>query len=291
MIEKILFGKTNHASTRILFGAAALGGVSQAEADRALDILLRHDINHIDVAASYGDAELRVGPWMKRLREEFFLASKTEERTRTKAREQIRRSLERLQTDHLDLIQLHAVTQMTELDAALGEGGALEAAIEAREEGLVRFIGITSHSLTAPEILLRALARFDFASVLLPFNYPMMQIPSYADGFRRLVAVCRERGVALQTIKAICRRAWPEGAKKFTSTWYEPLTDAADIGKAVAYVLGQSGLFLNTVGDVGLLPLVLEAASRQPDAPSEEEMRELAAAQKMVSLWPEGRIP
>jgi aryl-alcohol dehydrogenase-like predicted oxidoreductase len=287
MIEKTAFGKTGHRSTRTLFGAAALAGSPQAEADRILDVLLRYGVNHIDVAASYGEAELRVGPWMAGHRADFFLASKTEERSREKAGAQIRLSLERLRTDHLDLIQLHAVTKGEELDAALGAGGALEAALEAREKGLVRFIGITSHGLSAPDLLLTALDRFAFDSVLLPCNHPILQIVSYAEGFRRLESVCREREVALQTIKSICRRPWREGAEKFATTWYEPLAGAEEIAKTVGFVLGRPGLFLNTVGDVRLLPLVLEAADRYSAAPSDAEMRELAAVQDMASLWPE----
>jgi len=287
MILRNQFGKTGHLSTRVLFGGAALWNVTQADADRVLELLLKYGVNHIDVAASYGDAELRIGPWMKRHRSEFFLASKTGERTYQKAREEIRRSLDRLQTDHLDLIQLHAVIQEEELDTALGPGGALEAAIEARSEGLVRFIGITSHTLHAPVIHLRALQDFDFTSVLLPFNYPMLQNQPYAQDFWRLAAVCKERGIAMQTIKSICRRPWPENAEHFATCWYEPLSDQASINKAVGYVFGQPQLFLNTVGDVHSLPKVLEAADTYIDPPSDIEMRELAEAQEMVPLWQE----
>jgi aryl-alcohol dehydrogenase-like predicted oxidoreductase len=287
MISKNQFGKTGHQSSRTLFGAAALWSVTQAEADRVLELLLEYGVNHIDVAASYGDAELRVGPWMEKYRSDFFLASKTGERTYEKAREEIHRSLERLRTDHLDLIQLHAVVQDEELEVALGPGGALEAAIDARAEGLVRFIGITSHTSYAPLIHLRALERFDFTSVLLPFNYPMMQIPKYAEGFNRLAAICEERGVAVQTIKSICRRPWPENAEHFASCWYEPLAGQADLEKAVGYVFGRPQLFLNTVGDVKYLARVLEAASKYTAPPSDGEMKELSELQEMVPLWPE----
>ncbi len=287
MILKSEFGKTGHQSSRTLFGAAALWSLPQPEADRTLETLLKFGVNHIDVAASYGDAELRVGPWMEKYRHDFFLASKTGERTYAKARAEIDRSLERLRTDHLDLIQLHAVTQDEELEISLGPGGALQAAIDARDEGLVRFIGITSHTLHAPAIHLQALERFEFDSVLLPFNYPIMQIPQYADGFNKVAAVCAERGVALQTIKSICRRPWPENAERFANCWYEPLSDQASIEKAVGYVLGRPQLVLNTVGDVYFLERVLEAADKFSQAPSAEEMRELAEAQEMLPLWPE----
>jgi aryl-alcohol dehydrogenase-like predicted oxidoreductase len=285
MIAKMLFGKTGHESTRTLFGAAALSGAAQSVADRTLDVLLRYGVNHIDVAASYGEAELRVGPWMKRHRGNFFLATKTGERGRGKAREEIRRSLERLQTDHVDLLQLHAVQTMEELNAALGADGALEAALEARTEGLVRFIGITSHGLLAPAVLVRALDRFEFASVLLPCNFPMMQNPVYADGFRRLTEVCAERGVAVQTIKSICRRPWPEGAEHSTTTWYEPLTEEKDIDLAVRFVLCRPQLFLNTASDVTLLPRILEAAGRLAGAPEDAEMQKLVSAREMLPLW------
>ena len=286
MIATAAFGKTGHQSTRTLFGAAALAGVTQAEADGTLDILLEYGVNHIDVAASYGEAELRVGPWMKKHRQDFFLATKVEERTYEKAMESIQQSLKRLRTDQVDLLQLHAVVEKDEFDAVMGDGGALLAAVEAREKGLVRFIGITSHSLGAPSMLMRALDRFDFASVLLPFNYPLMQIPEYARGFSRLLSTCHTRGVAVQTIKSICRKPWPEEkAKRFATTWYEPLRDQASIKKAVGYVLGQPQIFLNTVGDIQILPKVLEAASRFTAPPSDEEMQALVASSEMVSLW------
>ena len=287
MIARIQFGKTGHSSSRTLFGAAAFWSVTQAEADRVLETLFKFGVNHIDVAASYGDAELRVGPWMKKYRSEFFLASKTEERTYQKAREEIHRSLDRLQTDHLDLIQLHAVIQDEELEIALGPGGALEAALEARREGLVRFIGITSHTVHGPVIHLRALERFDFTSVLLPFNYPLMQIPQYAQGFNRLAGVCQERGIAMQTIKSICRRPWPENTDHFATCWYEPLRDQASINKAVGYVFGRPQLFLNTVGDIQSLPKVLEAADKFKQPPSDMDMKDLAQVQEMLPLWQE----
>jgi predicted aldo/keto reductase-like oxidoreductase len=271
-----------------LFGAAALGEVTQAEADRTLDVLLKYGVNHIDTAASYGDAELRVGPWMKRHRGDFFLATKTEERKYQGAKESIHRSLERLQTDHLDLIQLHAVIEDQEMETALGPGGALEAAIEARQQGLVRFIGITSHTLHSPVLHMRALERFDFDSVLLPLNYPLYEDPQYRADFDALVKVCQAKNVVVQTIKSICRRPWGD-QKHFASCWYEPLTDQAAIDRAVAYVLGHpAGVFLNTVGDIYVLPKVLDAASRFPgQAPTDEEMRRMVDQYEMIPLWPE----
>jgi aryl-alcohol dehydrogenase-like predicted oxidoreductase len=206
VIAQALFGRTGHSSSRALFGAAALGRVTQAEADATLDLLLKYGVNHIDTAASYGESELRIGPWMKRHRNAFFLASKTGDRTRQAARESIHRSLERLQTNRLDLIQLHSLSDPIEWKSALGPGGALEACVEAREQGLVRFIGITGHGLTIAAMHRRALDRFDFDSVLFPYSYLQMQNAQYAADAEALLAVCRERNIAVQTIKSLVRQ-------------------------------------------------------------------------------------
>jgi predicted aldo/keto reductase-like oxidoreductase len=284
MIPKLTFGRTGHLSTRTIFGAAALGSVTQAEADRTLDLLLQYGINHIDAAASYGDAELRIGPWMPRYRKQFFLATKTGERTYANARDQIRRSLERLQTDHVDLIQMHFLVDEGEWEAAMGPGGALEALVEAREEGLVRFIGVTGHQIAVAEMHQRSLARFDFDSVLLPYNYPIMQNPRYAANFEKVVSLCRERSAAVQTIKGIQRRPWGD-RKPTRTTWYEPLEEQAAIDLAVSYVLGRPGIFLNTVGDIHVLPKVLDAANRFERAPSEAEMGALVSRMEMASMF------
>ncbi len=288
MIPTQPFGRTGHISTRTLFGAAALGGVTQAEADRTLEVLLQYGVNHIDTAASYGDAELRIGPWMKQHRKDFFLATKTEERKYQGAKESIQHSLERMRTDHLDMIQLHAVIEDAEMETALGPGGALEAAIEAREQGLVRFIGITSHTLHAPRIHMQALEHFDFDSVLLPLNYLLYQMPEYRADFDALVKVCKTKNVAVQTIKSICRRPWGE-QEHFAACWYEPLTDQPAVDKAVDFVLANpGGVFLNTVGDIHSMPKVLNAASRfTGQAPADEEMQRMVAEYAMTPLWPE----
>ncbi len=182
--------------------------MTQAEADSTLDVLLQYSVNHIDVARNYGDAELRVGPWMKQHRKDFFLATKTQERTYARAKEQIHESLERLQTDHVDLLQLHFLVDPAEWEVAMGPGGALEAAIEAREQGLVRFIGVTGHEIVAPAMHLRNLVRFDFDTVLLPYNYLLMQNERYAADFEAVMKLCAERNVAVQTIKGLARRLW-----------------------------------------------------------------------------------
>jgi len=278
------FGSTGHDSTRTIFGAAALGSVSQAEADAALDVLLEHGINHIDTAASYGDSELRLAPWLAQDRDRFFLATKTGQRDYAGAREEIRRSLDRLGVDHLDLIQLHNLVDVIEWEFALREDGALQAAVEARDEGLVRFIGVTGHGLTVARMHRRSLDRFAFDSVLLPYSYVQMRDPVYAEDFEALVATCTERGVAVQTIKSISLAPW-NGREQTTSTWYEPLQEQADIDLAVHWVLGRPEVFLNTASEVALLPKVLAAGSRFTDRPPDEAMDELASRRRLVPLF------
>jgi len=284
MMPTETFGRTGHRSTRTIFGAAAFSDVTQAEADRTMELLLRFGVNHIDTAASYGDSELRLGPWIEQHRAGFFLATKTGERTSQAAYDQIRRSLERLRVDQVDLIQLHNLVDPAEWETALGPGGALEAVIRAREEGLVRFIGVTGHGTTVAAMHTRALERFDFDTVLLPYNYPMMQNPIYAADFEELLARCRERGVAVQTIKAITRAPWSDRPQT-AATWYEPLRDPVAIDRAVHWVLGRPGIFLNTVGDIGVLPMVLDAADRFHERPSGDAMREIAEQQAMEPLF------
>jgi aryl-alcohol dehydrogenase-like predicted oxidoreductase len=284
MIATTPFGATGHDSSRVIFGAAALWSTPQREADAALEQLLEHGINHIDTAASYGDAELRLAPWMREHRDRFFLATKTEERSYSAAREQIRRSLERLGVDGVDLIQLHCLVHPSEWDEAMGENGALRAALEARDEGLVRFIGVTGHGLTIAEMHLRSLERFAFDSVLLPYSHVIVQDETYAADFGRVLAVCNERNVAVQTIKGIARGPW--GSKEHTSsTWYEPLVDQREIDLAVHWVLGEPSVFLNSAGDLELLPRVLDAAERFGSRPDEAEMARLLSEQRLSTLF------
>jgi aryl-alcohol dehydrogenase-like predicted oxidoreductase len=284
VIARAPFGRTGHESSRAIFGAAALAHAKQAEADRALELLLAHGANHIDTAASYGDSELRVAPWLKRHPETFFLATKTGKRDYRGAREEIRRSLARLGVDRVDLIQLHNLVDVIEWEFALREGGALEAAVEAREEGLVRFIGVTGHGLSVASMHRRSLERFPFDSVLLPYNFRQLQDARYADEFEALARLCGARGVALQTIKSIALAPW-EGRPQTASTWYEPLTDPADIELAVHWVLGREGVFLNTVGDLQLLPHVLEAAERVSRRPDDEAMQGLVDRRSLMPLF------
>ncbi len=284
MIPTQPFGSTDHQSTRIIFGAAALGNVSQAEADQTMELILEHGINHIDTAASYGDAELRLGPWMETHREQFFLATKTGERTRAKAYEEIQLSLERLRTDHLDLIQLHNLVDADEWETAFATGGAIEAVVQAQADGLVSYIGVTGHGLTVAAQHLRSLEQYPFDAVLLPYNYPMSLNATYLAEFDALVALCQERGTAVQTIKAITRAPWGD-REQTANTWYEPLTDQAAIDTAVSWVLGREGVFLNTVGDITILPKVLDAAERFTERPTDEQMRELDAAFGLEPLF------
>jgi aryl-alcohol dehydrogenase-like predicted oxidoreductase len=274
MIPTQSFGRTGHESTRILFGAAALSAVSQQDADATMELIRRYGINHLDVAASYGDAELRLGPWMAEHRDEYFLATKTGERAREAAWAEINRSLERLQTDHLDLIQLHNLVEEDEWQAAYAPGGALEAVVRARDEGLVRFIGVTGHGVTVARQHLRSLEQFDFDSVLLPYNVAMTRNAEYLADFEELLAACAEREVAVQTIKSITRAPWGD-REQTASTWYEPLRDPDAIATAVSWVLGNPQVFLNTVGDTTILPSVLEAADRFSGRPDDEAVQRL----------------
>jgi aryl-alcohol dehydrogenase-like predicted oxidoreductase len=278
------FGSTGHESTRTIFGAAALGSVSQAEADGTLELLLEYGVNHIDTAASYGDSELRVAPWLARDRERFFLATKTGKRDYSGAREEIRRSLDRLGVERIDLLQLHNLVDVIEWEFALREGGAIEAATEARDEGLIRFIGVTGHGLTVAKMHHRSLERFPFDSLLLPYSHVQMRDPLYAADFEALTAVCEQRGVAVQTIKSISHAPW-DGRAQTAATWYEPLREQADIDLAVHWVLGRPGIFLNTVGDITVLPKVLDAARRFVSRPAEEDLEELATRRKLVPLF------
>jgi len=280
------FGSTGHRSTRTLFGAAALSRVTQDVADRVLELLQRHGVNHIDTAARYGDAELRVAPWLAgAARDRFFVATKTGKRTYAEARDEIRLSLRRLGTGHVDLIQLHNLVDQTEWETAFAPDGALRAAVEARDAGLVRFIGVTGHGLQAPVQHRRSLERFPFDSVLFPYNYVQLQDPTYTRDTFALMALCEERGVAMQTIKAITLGPWHGERPATPTTWYEPLREERDIELAVRWVLSDPRVFLNTVGDVGILPLVLDAASRGGERPSDAAMDELVRRREMSPFF------
>src|SRR6266516_5352634 len=286
-IAKQLFGRSGHWSTRTIFGAAALSHVTQSEADHTLEVLLQYGVNHIDVAASYGDAELRIAPWLAQYRSLFYVATKTDARTTQEATEELHRSLERMGIDSVDLWQLHNLVDPIKWDIALSPGGAIDAAIEAKKQGLIRAIGVTGHGLQIAATHRRSLERFDFDSVLLPYNYVTMQNPYYAENFNALLSTCQQHNIAMQTIKSIAYKPWM-GRKHTRSVWYEPLEDQQDIDLAVHWVLKQPAIFLNTVGDIHLLPRVLDAANRfQADSPgpTDEQMRALVAGLGMEPLF------
>ena len=283
-ISTLPFGRTGHLSTRIIFGAASLSRVSQEQADRTLEVLLEHGINHIDVAASYGDAELRIAPWLKRYPDHFFLATKTGERRAAEAREELHRSLDRLGVDHVDLWQLHNLSDPIQWDRALSPGGAIEAAVEAREQGLVRAIGVTGHGTQVAATHRRSLQRFDFDSVLVPYNFLTIQNRYYAENFDGLLATCQERNIAVQTIKSIAYRPWM-GREHTASTWYQPLVDPPDIALAVQWALGRPGIFVISAGDVQLLPHVLAAAERFGRPPTDEAMQTMVERLEMEPLF------
>ncbi len=279
------FGRTGHYSSFTLFGAAALKNVSRSIADQTLDTLLAYGVNHIDTAPRYGVAEERIGPWMDRHRKDFFLATKTGERTAEGAREELHRSLEKLRVDSVDLIQMHALSHPDDWDLAMGEGGALQALVDARDEGLVKHIGVTGHGWAIAAMHKRSLTHFEFDSILLPLNWVFYSDARYRREFNDVLTQCRERNIAVQTIKAIARGPWGIKAENY-NTWYEPLDQQEDIDRAVHWVQAWDDLFMNTVGDVTLLPKVLDAATRYTGkAPDDSSMEKLKQQSTLTSLF------
>lgn len=290
------FGSTGHDSTRIIFGAAALGGMSQERADATMAKVVDWGINHIDTAASYGESEVRLKPWLATHRNDVFLATKTGERDGAAARAELERSFERMGVDHVDLIQLHNLVDPDEWETAFAPGGAVESLAAARDEGLVSNVGVTGHGVPIAEMHLKSLERFDFASVLLPVNFIMLDNPGYRSDVERLLEVCADRNVGVQTIKSIARGRWADGNTNRFS-WYDPLTEPDPIARAVRYVLGHHDqgahdhgahdqgthdrgvhdhgirLFLNTTSDARLLPMIVDAARGDLTAPDDAEMR------------------
>ena len=280
-MEQRRLGRSGHQSSVLIYGAAALAEVDQPTADASIRLALDAGINHFDVAASYGDAELRLGPWMPEIRDRIFLATKTGVRDREGAWAQINHSLERLQTDHLDLIQIHAVGDTGELDLVTRPGGALEAVARAREEGLASAVGITGHGHQAPATHREALARFPFDTVLSPLNWVLGRDPAYLADYQALVAEVQAQDVGLMIIKTVSRRNWPEGGpvEHGYSTWYEPFDDQQRITAAVAWVLSHPEVTgIATPGDVRLLPLLIEAEQRLPETSLADAEQVLAGA-------------
>lgn len=284
MLPVAPFGSTGHQSTRVIFGAAALGAMSQQRADATLADVAGWGINHIDTAASYGAAEDRLQSWLGDHRHEVFLATKTGERGGDAARAELERSLERMAVDHVDLIQLHNLVEDDEWETVFAPGGALEALAAARDEGIVSHIGVTGHGLRIAGMHLRSLERYDFASVLLPVNFVLLDDPGYRSDVEELLAVCADRGVAVQTIKSIARGRWTDETTPHFS-WYDPLTDPAAIDRAVRFVLANPQLFLNTSSDARRLPAIVEAASGHLSAPTDAEMRADVVAEGITPLF------
>jgi len=285
MIDVKPFGRTGHDSSRVIFGAAALGGMRQDKADQVLEQVRQAGINHLDTAASYGESELRLAPFLSVYRPMFFLATKTGERTGAGARRELERSLARLGVDHVDMIQLHNLVEPDEWDIAHGPGGAVEALAAARDEGLVRFIGVTGHGTRIAEMHRRSLERFDFDAVLLPYNYALMRDASYRTAFESLVDLCADRRTAVQTIKSVARRRWGPEAEGPRYAWYEPLPPGDALTRAVAFVLGQPNLFLNTSSDATLLAATIEAAASVHGTPSDLEMEADLVAHDIAPLF------
>ncbi|MDJ0768885.1 MAG: aldo/keto reductase [Ilumatobacter sp.] len=289
MVPTLPFGRTGHASTRVIFGAAALGGMRQERADATLALIDAAGINHIDTAASYGASEDRLQPFLAQHRERFFLATKTGEREGIAARAELERSLARMGVDHVDLIQLHNLVEPDEWEAAFAPGGVVEAMAAARDEGLTRFIGVTGHGLRIASMLVRSLERFDFDSVLFPYNHVLLTDPAYRSDVETLRTLCAQRRVAAQTIKALARGRWPDGdMRKFS--WYEPISDPEAIGRAVRHVLATDDLYLNTTSDARLLPAILEAAAGELDPPTEEQMAADVEAFGITPLFDGGAL-
>ncbi len=278
-MEKRRLGRNGHMSSVLIYGGAALSEVDQETADESIALALDAGINHFDVAASYGDAELRYGPWMKDIRDRIFLSTKTEERTKQGAAREIHSSLERLQVDNVDLLQLHAVNNISELDKATAPGGALEAAIEAKEQGLVKAVGITGHSHSAPVTHREALRRYPFETVLTPLNYLLYSKDDYRRDYEGLIEEVQSQDAALMIIKAIARNLWREGEQRY-ATWYEPFEEKEHIEAAVDFVLSRPEITgLCVAGDVRLLPKIVAAEKeRRAGDPAEvlDEIEEYA---------------
>lgn len=287
-MEKRRFGRTDYLSTVAIFGAAAFGKVEQIVADAAMELVIQHGVNHIDIAPSYGNAEERLAPWMVSHRSQFFIGCKTTEREKNSAKKEMIRSLSRLGIDYFDLYQIHAVTDLQELDKATRSGGALEAIIQAKEEGLTRFVGITGHGSTVPEVLIEALNRYDFDSVLFPINSIQLGDFKYRDDSMELIRHCKSKDIGIMIIKSITKGPWGEQTHVY-DTWYEPFTEESDIQQAISFVLSQDVTGICTAGDTRLLPLVLQACENFTVLSEEEQENLIQNSIKYEPLFPANR--
>jgi aryl-alcohol dehydrogenase-like predicted oxidoreductase len=283
-MEKRRFGRTEQMSTVAIFGAAAFYDVTQASADNAMEQVIEAGVNHIDVAPSYGQAEERLGPWLKKERDRFFLGCKSMERKKEELAAEMHRSLERLGVERFDLYQLHAVTSMEELDKATMEGGALEAILAARQSGLLRFVGVTSHGSETPVILLEALKRHDFDSVLFPLNFILLSDPVYKHNTEELLNLCKVRDVGVMAIKAIARGPWGEQPKRY-NTWYQPFDDSPRIQQCVDFALSQAVTGLCTAADVNLLPAFLRACENHTPMSENQQADLLEEGVRYASIF------
>lgn len=283
---KRTMGRLGYESSVVMFGAASLSNVTQAEADESISYALQHGVNHFDTAASYGDAELRMGPLISKVRNDIFLATKTGKRTKKEAKEEIYRSLERLQVDFVDLLQLHAVGTITELDRCTEKGGALEAALEAKEEGIVKAIGITGHGHEAPHTHLEALRRFPFETVLLPLNYYMYSLADYREAFDALMEEATVQNTAVRVIKAIAKAPWREDEQRKYATWYEPFDQQEIIDACVHFVLSFPGIAgFASAGDIYLFPKIVDSVERFGSMTDEEAERILSSLSGYTSIF------
>lgn len=278
------FGRTGHMSSILIFGSFAVGQLSQKEADSVMEMVLAHGVNHIDVAPSYHDAELRLGPWLERYRDRFFLGCKTQMRSRDEARKELQGSLERLRVDAFDLFQLHAVTTMEELDRCFAPGGSMEAILEARDEGLTRYVGITSHGLQAPAVELAALERYDFDSLLFTLNFKLWSDDQYRRDASALLRMAAERDIGTMVIKAVARGPWGDQERRY-HTWYEPFDTSDSVESALRFTLSQPVTGAISAGDANLLPLLIDAAERFKPMSDAEQQQLLATAGRYEPLF------
>ena len=277
-----VLGRTGHFSSVAIFGGAAFWDITQSVADTVMEQVVAAGVNHIDVAPQYGMAEERLGPWLKREREHFFLGCKTMERTAEDSWAELQRSLKKLQVEQLDLYQIHAITSQEELDKALMMGGVIETLVKAREEGLTQHLGITGHGMQTPRLFLQAIQRFDFDTVMFPLNFALMGQEAYREDVLALIDVCNQKNIARMIIKSVAKGPWNEKPKTHT-TWYEPYHTSSTVQESVNYVLSQDVTGICMAGDVTVIPMVLQAC-QQFEPMTEEEQDALIERGKSMEM-------